>query len=164
MFIFLISVFILGAGKVSADWWDRPSARPTQPSVERTPIPTTPSQPTEAPASEPTVTSPPNGGVPTSVPTSAPLDGDEGDNGEEDDGDEEDPCAPGKSYTGSHCGWSPGVGEEGEDYVTRIGGPFVLGLSDTSGENLDLSDIMLLGGVLCLLLYVRSKTLTKKFV
>lgn len=174
--IILASIFLLNSSKVSAGWWERPSVQPTQPSIERSPTPTQPSQPTEAPTSapteepaqEPTVTSPPNGGLPTSAPTSVPSD-DSGDGNGGDDG--EDACESGKSYTGPYCGWSPSVGEEGdggEDYIARIGGPEilggpeVLGLSDTSSENLNVSDIMLLAGVLCLLLYARSKMLIRK--
>lgn len=152
--VFLLAVFTSEANRAFADWWERSSVRPTQPSIERTPFPTSPQQPTQVPTSvptqEPTVTSPPSGGIPTSAPTSIP---------EEEVG--EDACAPGKPYTGPYCGWSPRIGGEEEneevDYFAQLEEPEVLGLSDTSGENLNMSDIMLLAGVLCLLLYARSK-------
>lgn len=41
--------------------------------------------------------------------------------------------------------------------------PPVKGLSDTSGENKVLSDIMLLAGVLCLSLYLKSKVKLSRF-
>lgn len=170
VFIFLLGIFVLGRGKVFADWWERPSVQPTQPSIER---PTTAPSPTQAPTQtptsppgQPTITPspPPSGGLPTSAPTptSTPS-GEEG-------GEEEDACASGKSYTGPYCGWSPriggeeGDGGEGEEFIAQITGPEVLGLADTSGENLKASDIMLLTGVLCLLLYLRSKMLTGRSV
>ncbi len=109
----------------------------------------TSSQPTPTPSGG-------TGGVPTATPIPSSNGGSTGD---------EDACAPGKSYTGPYCGWSPEKdkpsgdgGTFGEGEVPRIGGPVVLGLSSTSGGELTLSDIMLLTGVLCLLLYVRSKT------
>lgn len=102
-------------------------------------------------------TTPPTGGV--SDPTVTPDPG----NGDSDD----DPCAPGKSYIGPYCGWSPehdkdddgGNGGGGEG---RVGGPQVLGLSTTSSSDLGLSDIIFLSGVLCLLVYARSKVATRK--
>jgi hypothetical protein len=90
-----------------------------------------------------------SGGVPTQSPSS--------DSGSSSD---DDPCGPGKSYTGQYCGWSP---EKDKPSSSDSGGsssegPSVLGLSATSGSDLTASDIMLLTGTLCLLLYVRSKT------
>lgn len=76
---------------------------------------------------------------------------------------DEDPCASGKSYTGEYCGWSPRVGGDeqsgsgdGASYELTAA-PMVQGLSYTAGAPLALSDIILLLGVLCLTLYVRSK-------
>lgn len=158
--LILLSLLLVGnlyLGKfhvVRADWWERPTTRPTQPSLDRgdISIPTQP-PPTQPPAGQPTVTTaPPVGGLPTSAPTSTSSG---------DGGTSEDPCAAGKSYTGSYCGWSPEKdqpatsGDQGQE--TRIGGPSVLGLSYTGGSDLKPSDIILLTGVLCLLLYLRSK-------
>lgn len=162
--IFIAGFFILNNNKVFADWWERPTVQPTQPSIER---PTTAPSPTLAPTSppsQPTVTPPPSGGVPTSAPTPTPTSSPSGGGGKE------DPCAPGKSYVGPHCGWSPRVGgEEGGGgevlgVTTQEEGPEVLGLSYTSSRDLTISDIMLLAGVLCLLLYARSKTAAGKSV
>lgn len=167
--VFKLSLFIFFAGiiftgVVKADWWERPSERPTQPAVVRDGLPTTPPQPTQPSSSptqppvRPTATPTPRiGGLPTSTPV--PTSTGSGGGG----GTTEDPCAPGKSFTGPHCGWSPGVGG-GEGGGTVGGGgqggaaeSRVLGLSYTSGEDLTLSDIMLLAGALCLLMYIRSK-------
>jgi len=98
-----------------------------------------------------------SGGVPTSAPTQTPS----SDSGSSSNNDE-DAC-DGDSYTGPYCGWSPekdkpSSSDGGGGEALRVGGPSVLGLSDTSGDDLKVSDIMLLTGVLCLLLYVRSKT------
>ncbi len=157
LLILIIANFIFFQNsKISqADWYERPTARPTQPSYPR-------ETPTEAPAptsiiptSQPTITpsSGGTGGVPTAVPTQAGGIS------------EEDPCAPGKSYIGPYCGWSPEVGSgagggtsSSDSEPARVGGPQVLGLSSTSSiDDLRISDIMLLTGVLCLLLYAKSK-------
>ena len=136
-----------------ADWWDRPDSRPTQPGVERF-LPTVPPQPdSPSPTKKVTPTSPPNGG-PEVTPTGV-LNGDGGST-------DDDPCAPGKAYSGEYCGWSPRIGEagggtEGETSVSSWGGPAVSGLSETSGEEAGISDIMLLAGILCLMLYAKSK-------
>ena len=116
--------------------------------------------PTNTPASDqqtqPQPTATPRVGDP-GAPTETPDSSDDGDNNNNDD-----PCASGKSYTGDYCGWSPGVGGDGGDGsadTPRIGDPAgpIKGLSYTSGSELAVSDIILLTGVLCLLLYVRSK-------
>ncbi len=160
-FVFILSYWLMGeVSLVNADWWQRSDVRPTQPSTPRdniviptsqpTTLPTvTPSQPTTAP----TVTGNPNIPSPTQGVTNSSS------------SSTDDPCAPGKSYYGPHCGWSPEV--EGQtsggssNESLRIGGPSVLGLSYTGGEDLKISDIILLTGILCLSLYIRSK-LTKK--
>jgi hypothetical protein len=93
------------------------------------------------------------GGVPTAVPTRTTDSGSSND----------DPCASGKPYTGDYCGWSPRVGgDPGNTNTASLGesnqiGPVVKGLSYTASPDLVLSDIILLLGVLCLLLYVKSK-------
>lgn len=115
--------------------------------------PTQPGQPAQ-PTATPRVGNPPNDSV---NPTSTPGPSDDGN-----DGDDDDPCASGKSYTGDYCGWSPGVGGDGggggdAPRIGEPGGPQIKGLSYTSGSELVPSDIILLTGVLCLLLYVRSK-------
>ena len=149
----IISVFLLGnTVDVKADWWERPPARPTSPAVERDRLPTDVPPTIQPTTVQPSPTNPPSGGLPTSVPTTVPSGGGGG-------GTTEDSCAPGKSYNGPYCGWSPivegGTASVGES--PRIGGPQVLGLSKTSGGDLELSDIIFLSGVLCLVLYVRSK-------
>lgn len=119
------------------------------------PEPTQPGQPTQ-PTATPRVGEPEDPGVLTSTPSPS----DNGNGGDDDD----DPCAPGNTYTGEYCGWSPGVGEGGDgesaegSRIGEPGGP-IKGLSYTSGSDLAASDIILLTGVLCLLLYVRSKFL-----
>lgn len=156
--IIFISIFLclaLFQSIVYADWWDRTDTRPTQPSLPRddilptspppTSVPPTAIPPTNSPA-QPTVTPRVGGPSITPAPTSSST--------------SDDPCASGKSYTGPYCGWSQGTGggESGGDESTpRIGGLPVVGLSNTSSSDLALSDIILLTGVLCLLLYVRSK-------
>ncbi len=132
-----------------ADWWTRPEVRPTQPSEERN-LQTPVSQPTVAPTnspSQPTVapTNPPTGGIPSSGGGSSSND---------------DPCAAGKSYVGPYCGWSPDPNagkSSGNNSSPRVGGPAVLGLSNTSSSDISLSDIIFLAGILCLTLYARSK-------
>jgi len=163
-FIGILLIFFQISAKpmVSAEWWQRPEARPTQPSKERNllPLPTTqptssPSQPTAAPTSPPT----PTGGAPSG-----------GGGGAGGTTSNEDPCAAGKSYVGPYCGWSPnttstgGGGRSGGSLEQpRIGGgPQVLGLSNTSGSDIYLSDIMILAGILCLTLYARSKITVNK--
>jgi hypothetical protein len=113
--------------------------------------------------SQPTVT--PGGGGTGGVPTQTPSNGGGSSSGNDD-------CASGKSYAGPYCGWSPEKDKPSSDSnsssnsneTPRIGGPGVLGLSYTGSGELRASDIMLLTGVLCLLLYIRSKTLEKKSV
>lgn len=134
------------AGTVWADWWQRPEVRPTQPSIPRDIEPTSHPAPTEAPK---------GGAAPTNPPVG---DGGSGGGGI---GSPEDPCAPGKSFAGPYCGWSPstqsGGGGGGTVEQPKVGTPQVLGLSDTSGSETTVSDIMILAGVLCLALYARSK-------
>lgn len=127
------------------------------------PTPTQSQQPTSVPTNPPgpqaTVT-PTIGAGANPTPTSQLTQGGGGSN--------EDPCASGKSFSGPYCGWSPGVGggsgsSTGVSYP-RIGGPQVLGLSYTGGSDLSWSDIILLTGVLCLALYVRSKLEVRKLI
>ena len=133
---------------VLADWWER-GDRPVYPRNEIS-IPTRFPEPTNPP-SQPSVTQPPVGSPQaTTVPDSGSTSSDE------------DPCEPGKSYTGDYCGWSPGIGgndngDDGGEASSDPADPQVLGLSYTGGEQITLSDIMLLSGILCLLLYVKSK-------
>lgn len=129
---------------VSADWWDRPEVRPTQPNIPRD----LPQDPTQTPIVEPTITaivlSPtlPVGGpqdptVTSVVPTQTPV--------------------PTSSSTSSDSG-SSGNNTSTTSYIyERVAGPQVLGLSDTASFDLKQSDIILLLGVLCLLLYLKSK-------
>lgn len=154
-FILILLIFFQVSAKslVNADWWERPTAQPTQPSFNRDLIPTTIAHPTQIPTSapsQPTVppTNPPTGGVPET--------------GGGGSGSGDDACGAGKSYTGPYCGWSPDVnnsggGGGGTSESPRIGEPQVLGLSNTSSSDVALSDIMILAGVLCLTLYARSK-------
>lgn len=138
-----------------ADWWQRSDVLPTQPSLDRrialptlAPIQPTLPQPSVAPTIAPT-NKPPIGGTTPSDPGG----GGSGSGGNS--------CDPGKSYVGPYCGWSPSVsnsgGGGGSSKQSRIGGPQVLGLSNTSSSDMALSDIILLAGVLCLALYARSK-------
>ncbi|MCL4339047.1 hypothetical protein M1271_05145 [Patescibacteria group bacterium] len=152
--VFILSVMLNGS--VLADWWQRPEARPTSPAIERTV--TVPPLPTNPPQGQPTPT---QGGGGSNVTPSGPTATPAPSTGSS---STEDPCAPGKSYYGPYCGWSPSVSQSsggggggGTSTGARIGGPQVLGLSYTSGPELSISDIILLAGVLCLLLYVRSK-------
>lgn len=159
LIIIFLSLGLVLPRLTSADWWERPTDRPDQPSYDRdipTTAPTNPPEeevePTNPPAGEPTATPLPQGG-----PTEEPTDEDN----EEPTDENGDPCDPGKSYTGDYCGWSPGIDEGngggigGTDYYD----PGVLGLSYTSGEEIGISDIMLLIGALCLLMYAKSKFL-----
>lgn len=132
---------------VYADWWERPTTRPTQPSDEHPTSP--PEEPTSTP--QPTTTQPtptPRIGGPT--PTNPPSNGGGG------EGDGEDACAAGKSYVGPYCGWTPRIGGESGGQPGEPQ-PIVKGLSATGSFDLGLSDIILLSGVLCLLLYAKSK-------
>lgn len=155
----LVGSLLIGNREVvRADWWERPTARPTQPSQERnlpTPTQAAPTQPAGQPTATIAPTSPPIGGLPTSAPTPTSTSGGGG------EGTSDDPCASDKSYTGPYCGWSPEkdqpTTESGGGEEIRIGGPSVLGLSYTGSGDLKPSDIILLTGVLCLLLYLRSK-------
>lgn len=161
-FVFVLTgKLVAEVGIASADWWSRDD-RPVAPTIARDRLPTQAPEPTWPPTSPPQPTTPSQatptvtpriGGPPTATPTLFPSATPGGGGG---GGTAEDPCASGKSYTGPYCGWSPGVGGGGEEIV-RVGEPEVLGLSATSGEDLTLSDIMLLVGALCLLLYTRSK-------
>lgn len=156
--VFLFTVItIAGLIKIpqtSADWWTRPTGeliREDRPVVPRDDTPTV--APTQS--VQPT-TSPGTGGPsdPTSTPGSQSNSVD-------------DPCASGKSYVGPYCGWSPsadqsgnsGGGSSSSQSVSGIGGPQVLGLSYTASAPVSAgwSDIILLSGVLCILLYVKSK-------
>ncbi|OGG30886.1 hypothetical protein A3I51_04765 [Candidatus Gottesmanbacteria bacterium RIFCSPLOWO2_02_FULL_38_8] len=151
----ILSFGFLIKSAVVADWWDRGNRpvirRNEYPLPTEEVQPTSQPQPTNPPAGLPSVTPPPQGGpevIPTSAPTSSTTD--------------EDPCASDKSYTGDYCGWSPRVGGEdgvngGEAPPYETGTAPVLGLSYTAGEEVGLSDIMLLGGLLCLSLYAKSK-------
>lgn len=163
LILFLSFSFFLYDSAV-ADWWDRPDSRPTQPGVERF-LPTVPPQPdSPSPTKKVSPTSLPNGG-PEVTPTGV-LNGDGGSS------TDDDPCAPGETYSGEYCGWSPRIGEGGggtggEASVSSWGGPAVNGLSETSGEEAGISDIMLLAGILCLMLYAKSKLnpdIEKKFI
>lgn len=101
--------------------------------------------PTEVPAPEPTAIP-----DPTAVPQNT-----QGNNNPS--GNKDDPCAPGKSFTGPYCGWSPDHDRVAGASDSRVGGPEVLGLSNTSGSDLILSDILVLLGILCLLTYAKTK-------
>lgn len=154
-------MIILGFGivfktAVQADWWDRSDVdRPVWPREELV-LPTNPPQPTaQQPTNvpnQPTVTPPRQGGPEVSV-TPAPT--------STSSIDDNDPCADGKTYTGEYCGWTPRIGGNdpgnGGDAPYDPGDPQVLGLSNTAGEDVGISDIMLLSGILCLLLYAKSK-------
>ena len=122
-----MSFSLLIAPVVSADWWER-GERPVFPRTTVEPQPTDPPEPTQPPAGEPAAEN------------------------------NDDPCAPGKSFTGDYCGWSPRIGgDDPGDPPGDPGDPQVAGLSYTGTEQIRLSDIMLLSGILCLLLYAKSK-------
>lgn len=154
--VLLLTVFFKQAS--FADWWERPDNRPTQPSIERD-LPTTAPQPTTI-VQDPTVTVKPTSKPDEKVtlsptPTTIRIGG-------EPTVTEEDACAPGKSFDGPYCGWSPSVdGVDGEGGIGGDGGQGaqaeILGLSYTSGRDLEPSDIMFLAGILCLLMYLKSK-------
>lgn len=130
---------------IDADWWDRPSDPqrdvPTQPLYPRgTDVPTQPVPTTVPPTSVPTivqptltVTTPPIGG--NTEPTSTPVPSSGGGNNE---GKKEE-----SKNTQSEEKKTPSVST-------------VRGLSRT-GSGTEWSDIMLPSGILCLLLYVKSK-------
>lgn len=148
---------------VSADWWQRTDVRPTQPSVPRGEI----VFPTNVPNASPT----PKTITPSVTPAPTGSSGNTN-NGGGGSTSSDDPCASGKSFVGPNCGWSPSVGGSGSSNNagsnissgSRIGGPKVRGLSYTGNGDLGLSDIILLVGVLCLLLYVRSKIEIKRLI
>lgn len=148
--VVILSIFLVKGNFVLADWWNRSDVRPSPPSLPREEgrIPTL--EPTSAP---PTPSPTGRVGGPSITPAPTSTAGSTSD---------EDPCASGKSYVGPYCGWSPGVesgggGGGGGGEGARVGGPQILGLSKTSGADMAPSDIILLAGVLCLLLYVKSK-------
>jgi hypothetical protein len=89
-----------------------------------------------------------------------------GGNGDSSDDSGEDACASGKSYTGPYCGWSPDHDSKSNDSVAYIYDPNegikIKGLSKTAGNDLLNSDIILFAGVLCVLLYLKSKLETEK--
>jgi len=156
LFLMLILSFgVLFKSVAVADWWER-GDRPVYPRNEisfptRSPEPTGPA-PTNPPAGGPSVTPPAIGGIEA---TATPVPGS--------NSSDEDPCAAGKSYTGDYCGWSPRIGGndngggDGGEAPSDNSAPLVRGLSYTGGEEVTLSDIMLLSGILCLLLYAKSK-------
>lgn len=93
-------------------------------------------------------------------------------------GNSGDPCAPGNSYFGPYCGWSPGITDYKHDPVNnvslasasindpgdpglRIGG-FPSGLSDTGSFSLTgLSNIFFLTGIFCFFMYLLPAILRK---
>lgn len=128
-------IFIAAWFPANAKWWQRPCIEER---FEQRTIPIEavegeadahPSGDCPTDASEPIVTDPPQP-TETPQPTEAPEE-------EDDEDDNED--------------------DEPSDGNPRIGGPEVLGLSYTSGSYLIASDILVLLGVLCLLLYAKSK-------
>ncbi len=154
--VFIFTVLIVWRGYVQADWIDpRAGVRATPPIFDRDGrinLPTdVPTQPPAAPTATPRVGGPSISPVPTSS---------SGSTGGGNSSSTDDPCASGKSYSGPYCGWSPSVGSgDSGTGSPRIGGgePQVLGLSYTAGDGISWSDIIFLTGVLCLLLYARSK-------
>lgn len=169
MFLLLIVLHLSGINTTFADWYERPDTRPTQPSMERAlleplptqaPLPTTETNNPTSPPSQPSIT--PRVGGDTGSGSSGSGSG--GSSSSSND----DPCAEGKSFIGPYCGWSPRVGgEQGDPGLANAQLPaqtkkIVRGLSYTSGWDLLPSDIMLLTGILCLLLYLRSKLVIKK--
>lgn len=148
--ILLIILLVILIGKnnhlVLADWYTRSDIRPTQPSIERN-LPTVIVEPTVGTQATPTTTAPPpigdpgvtNTPAPTAVPTAVPT--------------------AASSNNSSSTSTSDGNDSSGS---TPYFGPQVLGLSDTAGEGLQPSDIILLAGILCLTLYLRSKLTVKQ--
>ncbi|OGG12780.1 hypothetical protein A3D77_07015 [Candidatus Gottesmanbacteria bacterium RIFCSPHIGHO2_02_FULL_39_11] len=145
LFFFFWGLFTQTVSQTEADWWVRPTEREAQPTREpRVSLaPRTPS-PTDSPTPKPTGSSP----------------------------SDQNPCAPGQSFTGTNCGWSPGISEYKHDPEGSssqavgygIGGPDVLGLSYTgsvSSNKISSSDVIFLLGVLCLLVYTKSKLRAK---
>lgn len=152
--IFIATVLFTQQNYIWADWWQRGEERPTPPGLDRDGRIILP---TIAPTSSPTIppiqpTATPKIGGPSVTPVPTGTSG---------SSSTDDPCGPGKSYTGPYCGWSPSTSSSGGGNAgssPRIGGgPQVLGLSYTGGEGITWSDIISLTGVLCLLLYARSK-------
>lgn len=147
--VVILSIFLVKGNFVLADWWQRPDTRPSPPNLPRDESRLPTSEPTSAPP-----TPSPTGRVGGPSVTPQPTSSAESTSGE-------DPCASGKSYSGPYCGWSPSIesggGGGGGGEGARIGGAQILGLSKTSGADMAPSDIILLAGVLCLLLYVKSK-------
>ena len=147
--ILLILFLVILIGKnnhlVLADWYTRSDIRPTQPSFERN-LPTTAVvDPTvEIQATPTTVATPPPIGDPgvtnTPIPTVVP---------------------PTDTPSDDNSSSTPASGGNDSSESTTYYGPQVLGLSDTAGEGLQPSDIILLAGVLCLTLYLRSKLIIK---
>lgn len=166
LFIFVLSWHLATEHNVvQADWWERPSERPTQPAVTRTvdspTVKPSPSQVVPSQPVSPTATTAPEN------PTLTPSSGGGGTGGTTDGGSgsssgNEDPCGSGKSFTGPYCGWSPKVEGQSQSSTAVATAPKVKGLSRTSSGELVPSDIILLIGVLCLLLYVRSKADLKR--
>jgi hypothetical protein len=125
LIVLIFGIFLVKGNGVLADWWERPTARPTQPNYERelpTSVPTQTQSPTTQPTATPRIGEPTGAQTPTSTPAPTGT-----------SSSSDDPCAPGKSYTGPYCGWSPRVGEEGGgggvSQSERIGAPEVMGLS-----------------------------------
>lgn len=183
LLIFLFLAGFVANSTVQADWWERPSVQPTQPSIERnlptsTPVPEPTQQPVREPTQGPTPTTPPL--QPTAAalpggsevtPTPTPYSGGGG-QGSPLARSDDDPCASGRSFSGPYCGWSPGevggglegsnTSSTGKPQLMAVGGPRIKGLSKTSSSDVTPSDIILLTGILCLLLYVKSKTEQRK--
>ncbi len=144
--ILLILLLILLIGKsdhlVLADWWTRSDVRPTQPSTERN-LPTQIAEPTkEIQVAPTTVSTPPPIGDPgvTSTPS---------------------PTSATSSSSSDNSASTTSSGGNDSTGSTPYYGPKVLGLSNTAGEGLQPSDIILLAGILCLTLYLRSKLTLK---
>lgn len=173
LLIIIIIMAMYQKNPVYADWWQRPPGdvqdvtrepRPTDIRTTEQPRPTDSVRPTDV-KNSPVPTQAHN---PTTVPTAKPTSGGGGGQGDPGGGGNggsstDDPCGPGKSYTGPYCGWSPGIGGSSGGNSTDTSGNMVAGsvgvrgLSYTSGSNmLTIADVMLLFGVLCLSLFLRS--------
>ena len=144
--LILFLVLLIGRSNrlVLADWWARSDIRPTQPNIERS-LPTAIVEPTVGIQVTPTsVTSPPPIGDPgvtnTPVPTAVPT----------------------ATSNNNSSSTSSSSENDSSGSTTPYVGPQVLGLSDTAGEGLQPSDIILLAGILCLTLYLRSKLTVKQ--